>query len=106
MHLHTGGLRDEIDHAMARPRIGEVHLGVVDGDHRGPQTVHRGGPDELLGDVHHFLVVTERLIELHHRELGIVTRRQSLVAEDATDLVDALHTAHDEALEMQLESDA
>jgi hypothetical protein len=52
------------------------------------------------------LYVAERLVELHHRELGVVARRDALVAEDAPDLEHPLHPADDQPLEVQLERDA
>ena len=46
-----------------------------------------------------------RLIELEHRELGVVLTRQPFVAEVAVDLVDPLESADDEALQVQLRRD-
>lgn len=62
--------------------------------------------DERLGDLDHLAVVGVGLVELHHRELGVVTSADALVAKDAADLEDPLHAADDEALEVQLERDA
>ena len=60
----------------------------------------------MLGDLHHLGVVTEGLVELHHREFGVVPRGDALVAEHAADLEDPLHAADDEPLQVQLERDA
>jgi len=46
------------------------------------------------------------LVELDHRELGVVLRRQTLVAKVLAELIDALEAADDAALEVQLRSDA
>ena len=59
-----------------------------------------------LGELHHVVVVGERLIRLEHRELGVVAGVDALVAEHAPDLEHALEPADDEALEVQLERDA
>ncbi len=67
--------------------------------------VARGLRDQLLADVHHVVPVAERLVELHHRELGVVAGRDALVAEDPSDLVHALHATHDQPLEVQLDGD-
>ena len=75
---------------------------------------HRGGTrrgecaagDELLGERHHVGVVRERLVALEHRELGVVPRRQALVAEHTADLEHALDPADEQALQVQLERDA
>ena len=58
---------------------------------------------EPIGDV---VVVGVGLVELDHRELGVVLRRQALVAEVLAELVDALEAADDAALEVELGRDA
>ena len=62
--------------------------------------------EHVLGQVHQRLVRRVRLVELEHRELGVVPRRDALVAVAAADLVDALEPAHDQALQVQLRRDA
>ena len=52
------------------------------------------------------LVVAVGLVELEHRELGIVLGRDPLVAEVAVDLVDPLEAADDQPLQIQLRRDA
>ena len=68
--------------------------------------VERGLRDERLGDLDDVLHVGERLVELHHRELGVVARAEAFVAEDAPDLEHSLHAADDESLEVQLQRDS
>ena len=51
-------------------------------------------------------VVGVRLIELHHRELGVVLRRDPLVPEVPVDLEHPLHSADGEPLQIQLGRDA
>ena len=60
----------------------------------------------LLGQRHQLLVVGVGLIELEHRELGIVLRRHALVPEVARELVDPLDPADDQPLQVQLGRDA
>ena len=62
--------------------------------------------DHVLGDVHHALIVGVGLIQLDGGEFRVVTGVHALVAEDAADLVHALETADDQALEVQLGRDA
>ncbi len=62
--------------------------------------------NHLLGQLHDVRVVDEGLVELEHRELGVVARRQTLVAEHAADLEHLLEAADDQPLEVQLERDA
>ena len=54
---------------------------------------------------HQILVVAVRLVELEHRELGVVLRRDPLVPEVARDLVHALHAADRQPLQVQLRRD-
>ena len=61
---------------------------------------------QLLGQVHQVAVVRVGPVQLQHRELGVVPRRQPLVAEIAVDLVDLLEAADDQALQVQLRRDA
>ena len=58
------------------------------------------------GEVHHVEVVGVGHVELEHGELGVVLRRDAFVAEVAVDLVDAVHAADDQALEVELGRDA
>ena len=65
----------------------------------------RHGRDHLLGHDHQLLVVAVGLVELEHRELGIVLRRDPLVAEVTVDLVDAFDAADGQPLEVELRRD-
>ena len=62
--------------------------------------------DELLGELHHVVVVAVRLVELEHRELGVVPRGQALVAEHPGDLEHPLEPADHEPLQVELGRDA
>ncbi len=59
-----------------------------------------------LDQVHQIGVVRVRLIQLQHRELGIVSGRHTLVAEVAIDLVHALEAADHQTLQIKLRRDA
>ena len=61
--------------------------------------------EQLLGQLHQVGVIGIRLVELQHRELGIVLGRDALVTEVAVDLVDAIEAADEQALEVELGSD-
>ena len=54
---------------------------------------------------HQVLVRRVGLVELEHRELGVVPGRDPLVAEVAVDLVDALDAADDQPLQVELGRD-
>ncbi len=70
-----------------------------------PSGVSSGGHDQRLGELHHVLDVGVRLVGLHHRELGVVAWRKTLVAEHPADLEHPVHAADDQPLEVQLERD-
>ena len=97
---------DEVDHPPPRPRLGRGRpVGRGSSIDVVPEGVGRGGHDQRLGQLHHVLDVGEGLVGLHHRELGVVARRQTLVAEHPTDLEHPVHAADDQPLEVQLEGD-
>ena len=62
--------------------------------------------DELLGHRHQLVVVGVRLVELEHRELGVVLGRHALVPEVPCQLVHPLHAADDQAFQIELRRDA
>ena len=62
--------------------------------------------DERLGQLDDVGYVTERLVRLHHRELGIVRGVHALVAERAPDLEHTVEATDDQALEVELGGDA
>jgi len=70
-------------------------------------TVRRNGrPLNQLAAQHHCaFVVAVRLVGFEDRELGIVLEICALVAEHPADLEHLLHTAHAQALEIQLRGD-
>ena len=107
MELDARVLTDEVDHRGAGPRFGEVDALAAQLEH-GVAVARRArrGDDEALGELHHVVVVGERLVRLEHRELGVVAGVDALVAEDAPDLEHALEPADDQSLEVQLGGDA
>src|SRR5690606_811804 len=64
-------------------------------DRRRAEHLPRGFADHRLSQRDHVPIVRVRLVELEHRELGIVARRQALVAEHAVQLVHALEPYRD-----------
>ena len=97
---------DEVLDRDAAERLAEiVHLALVRHLARAEQRV--GEPlEQALDQVHQITVVGVRLVQLEHRELGVVARRQPLVTEVAVQLEHALEAAHHQALQVQLGRDA
>src|SRR5207248_1733006 len=82
-------------------------LASVDPGNSGAADRRLGGcRDEVFGEPHHVLVVGIGLVQLEHREFGVVLEAHAFVSEVAADLVDALDAADDAALQIQLERDA
>ena len=79
--------------------LAELHL-------VGAGRLARDGRDHLLGHRHQRLVVAVGLVELEHRELGVVLRRDPLVPEVTVDLVDPFDAADAQPLEVELRRDA
>ena len=61
--------------------------------------------EHLLGEPHQVFAFRVRLVELEHRELGIVVGRDALVAEVAVDLVHLRHAADHQPLQVELGRD-
>ena len=62
--------------------------------------------EQILGERHHVVDVAVGLVELEHRELGVVPGGDAFVAEVAVDLVDLLHASDREPLQVELGGDA
>ena len=103
--INPGVLPHRLLHREAAPGAGEVQ--VVPGKRDGRVPVHllREEREDLLGEVHHVVVVPVGLVDLHHRELGVVVGVDVLVPEVLCDLKDLLETADDKALEVEFRRD-
>ena len=91
---------------VRRERRREVDRLAVPLHLRGADRVGGGPGNHLLDEPHHVGVVGEGLVELQHRELGIVPGRHAFVAEDPGDLEHPVEAAHDQSLEVQLRGNA
>ena len=89
-----------------RPRRLHVDLHVPVRQLCRAQQLHRDARHQRLHQRHDVVVVRVRLVALHRGELGIVRGVESLVAEDAPDLVHPVQPADDAPLEVELRSDA
>ena len=87
------------------PRHRQVQFPAVVLQRGGTAHLHGQVGHQLLDQLHDVGVVGVRLVQLEHRELGVVTGRQTLVAEHPGDLEHPLEAAHGEPLEVQLGGD-
>ena len=76
------------------------------GNSRRPDHLHRDRRQQLFGERHQPLVVHVGPVELEHRELGIVLRRDAFIPEVTVDLEDAFDAADGQPLEVELRRDA
>ena len=104
--IDAGLFLDGVDHGQAAERLAQVDLGAVIGDGSGSADFLGQEAVHVLGQIHHAVVVGVGLIELHEGELGVMTGVKAFVAEDTTDLIDALEAADDQALEVELQGNA
>ena len=100
------GFAGEVDHSHAGPGLSQIDFLRVDVDHGGTEGIAGRVGDQLFGQIHRVVVVAERLVRLHHRELRVVASRDSFVAEHTTNLVHPLHATDDQSLEVKFESDS
>ena len=103
--VHPGVLFHRLHHGQPLP-VAQIDLAALVGDLQGAADILGHRLHHLLHQVHHPLVVGERLVELDGGELRVVLGVHPLVAEDAPHLVHPLHAAHDQPLEVQLGLDA
>ena len=101
-----GGLAHELGHGGPTPRGGEVELAALVGDGGGAPQLRRKPRHQLLHQHRQVPVVGVGLVELEHRELRVVARRQALVAEHPGDLEHLLEPPHHEPLQVELGRDA
>ena len=93
-------------HGHAGPAGGQVDVLPLPLDLIGAQNLLGGGGQQVLEQVHHVVEIGVGLVELDGGELRVVLGVHALVAEDAADLIDPVHAAHDEPLQGQLGGDA
>ena len=91
----AGGFACQINHARFAPRLCQVKLVALNHHGGGATSIARCIGDQLFGQCHHFGVVAKRLVALHHRELGVVARGDSFVAEHAANFKHTFHAAND-----------
>jgi len=99
-------LGGELDHGLAGPGALEVDDLVLIRNLQRAAGCHGSGLNDAFRQLHHALEVAEGAVGLHRGELGVVRLVHALVAEDAAELVHALETAHEQALQRQLGGDA
>ena len=103
--IDSGILFNGLDHRHALPLAEFDGLALVV-DRGASAHLLRDGLHHLLDEVHDAAEVGVGLVKLDRRELGVVLRVHPFVAEYASDLVDLVHAADDQPLEIELGLDA
>ena len=94
-------LLDSVYHRQPRPAGGQIDRFAHPVQLIGSEVFLGEGGVNALGDVHHVVEIGVGLIEFNRGEFGVVLGVHALVAEDAADLIHAIHAADDQALQRQ-----
>ena len=105
VEVNAGILLDGLDHGQTLP-VAHVDLLALVGDFQAATDLQGQALVHLLDQVHHAVEIGESLVQLDGGELRVMLGVHALVAEDTADLVHAVHTADDQALQIQLGLDA
>ncbi|EXI72116.1 MAG: hypothetical protein AW07_03392 [Candidatus Accumulibacter sp. SK-11] len=99
-------LADRLDDRQAGEGTREIERAALVFEDLAAERLARALAQQPFGEVHQLPVLRVRLVELHHRELGVVARADALVAEVAVDLENPLQATDDQPLEIELGRDA
>ena len=99
-------LENGVIHRQTHEGLAEVEDLVSVGHVGGAEHRLRQLAEQLFGQVHVVAVVCVGLIELEHGELGVMTGRDTFIAEVAVDLEHLLEAANYQTLEVQFRRDA
>ena len=91
-----------INHAQAFPRRSQLDFYTFIGNLGGTQNLHSSFNNYFFGQVHHITIISKGLINFYTGELRVMSIIDALVAEYATKLINTIHTAHNQTLQVQL----
>ena len=103
---HAEGGGDGLPDAQTAPCAAQLDLVPVPRDGRRLAHVEGYRLDHFFDEIHEDRVGAVRHVELHRRELGVVTAVAAFVAIAAVEFKDALESADDEAFEVEFGGDA
>ena len=98
-------LLDGVVHGKALERLTEIDLEVAVLDERRTADFICNISEHGLSELHHAVVISISLIQLHQRELGVVACIHTLVTENSADLKDSLEASDEKPLQIELERD-
>ena len=97
---------DRFRHRQAIESVAELDRLALIGDRRRAENLFCDLAHELLGQVHQIVIIPIRLVELEHRELGVMPRRDAFVAKIPVDRENFLEAADHQPLQIELRRDA
>ena len=96
--VNAGLLLNGVDHGKLSERLSEIDLLVAVDDGGRAADLLSQITEHALSQFHHAIVICICLIQLHERELRVVSGIYALISEYAADLVDSLKSADDQSL--------
>src|SRR5437588_666688 len=100
-HVDTGIFSNGIEEPQTLPGRRQVDFCPLIRDHWCAFDFQSNKVDHLFDQGHDVLVISKCLIAFHHGKFGIMAAINALIAEIASDLVDALKATYNQALEVE-----
>ena len=101
--INSGILLYRVHHGDAGKRLAQIHLHAFISNGGGTKHLLSHKTVQLLGQVHHPVVIRIRLIQLHQGELRVVPGIQTLVAEYTPNFINPLKSAYNKPLQIKLQ---
>ena len=102
MGCSLGVLDDGLTDGQSRKRLGQINRFAVIGQQQGADSFLGCIANQAFGELHQVLVVPIGRVKLHHGEFGVVTHRNTFIAEISVDLEHPLKPTDQQALPVQL----
>ena len=96
--VHTCILLHGIDHGDPLKGLAKIHLHAIVCDLGRSKNLFSHMAVQVLRQIHHSIIIGICLIQLHQRELRIVSGVQTFIPKYPANLVDTFHTAYDQPL--------
>src|SRR5262249_15043947 len=104
--VHARHFVDGISHAHALEGALKTYLDALIHDLARSRRFFHDREEHFFSQIHELVIVAVSPVKLQHGELGIVTRADAFVAEDASDFVRGSEPAYEESLKGQRGAEA
>ena len=95
-------LLHSIHHRDPLKWLRKIYCHVSVSNYSSPADLFSYGAVQILCQVHHAVIICKCLVELHQCELRVVPCVSALISEYTSNLIDTLHTAYYEPLQIKL----